>query len=470
MSSSIGRWDVPDSWRWAPLADIVEVAQNLVDPAAVPEMPHIAPNHIKSGEREILPFSTVRADGVISPKQRFFPGQILFTKIRPYLLKSVLIDFEGVCSADMYPLRVRGTAESKLVLYWLTSPDFRDEIAHEQGRSVLPKINQPALLRSAFPLPPLPEQRRIVAKIDSLTAKSRRARDHLDHIPRLVEKYKQAILAAAFRGDLTRDWRGGEGSPPYDIQGVDGQLSNLTSLPSGWTWTSMKTVGQITGGLTKNASRGSHPLQVPYLRVGNVYANELRLDEVSEIGCTEGEAQRTALEPGDLLIVEGNGSLDQIGRVAMWNGELPVCSHQNHLIRARMGVDVLPRFALFWLLSPGGRDAIETVASSSSGLHTLSISKVGGLPIPLCSWAQQAEIVRRIETAFAWIERLAAEATSARKLIDRLDQAVLAKAFRGELVPQDPADEPASVLLERIRAERAAAPKARRGRRPAVEA
>lgn len=83
---------------------------------------------------------------------------------------------------------------------------------------------------------------------------------------------------------------------------------------------------------------------------------------------------------------------------------------------------------------------------------------------------RQAEIVHRIETAFAWIDRLATEATSARKLIDRLDQAVLAKAFRGELVPQDPADEPASVLLERIRAERGAAPKARRGRRPAAEA
>jgi type I restriction enzyme S subunit len=116
---------------------------------------------------------------------------------------------------------------------------------------------------------------------------------------------------------------------------------------------------------------------------------------------------------------------------------------------------VEPRYALFWLLSPAGREAIETVASSSSGLHTLSITKVGGLPIPLCAKPQQIAIVRLIENAFAWIERLASETTSARKLIDHLDQAILAKAFRGELVPQDPHDEPASVLLERIRMERA---------------
>jgi type I restriction enzyme S subunit len=183
------------------------------------------------------------------------------------------------------------------------------------------------------------------------------------------------------------------------------------------------------------------------------------------IGCTVAELSKTRLVAGDLLIVEGNGSLDQIGRVAMWNDEIQGCSHQNHLIRARFGDVVTPRYALYWLLSPEGRAAIETVASSSSGLHTLSISKVEGLPIPVCGMAEQHEIVRRIETAFAWIDRLAAEAASARALIDRLDAAVLAKAFRGELVPQDPADEPASVLLERIRAARTAAPAERRGRR-----
>jgi type I restriction enzyme S subunit len=86
----------------------------------------------------------------------------------------------------------------------------------------------------------------------------------------------------------------------------------------------------------------------------------------------------------------------------------------------------------------------------------------------VASLHEQAEIVRRIDRAFAEIDRLTAEAAAARRLLDRLDQAVLAKAFRGELVPQDPADEPASVLLDRIRAERAAAPKAKRGRRPAL--
>ncbi|MBW8319930.1 MAG: type I restriction endonuclease subunit S, partial [Rhizobium sp.] len=99
-----------------------------------------------------------------------------------------------------------------------------------------------------------------------------------------------------------------------------------------------------------------------------------------------------------------------------------------------------------------------------SGLHTLSLSKVGGLPLPLCNPEEQHETVRRIESAFAKIDRLAKEAKRALELVGRLDEAILAKAFRGELVPQDANDEPAEHLLARIRAEREAAPKGKRGR------
>jgi type I restriction enzyme, S subunit len=387
------------------------------------------------------------------PSNASSPVKYSLRKIRPYLLKSVLVDFEGVCSADMYPLWTKDTAEPKYLLYWLTSPDFRDEIALHQGRTVLPKINQAALNKSMIALPPPAEQRRIVAKIDSLSAKSKRARVNLDHVPRLVEKYKQAILAAAFRGELTREWRVSVseiGIVDQHSSQIDARLSELPNLPTNWRWQALSEVMGISGGLTKNPKRSAMAMRRPYLRVANVYAHELRLAEIFETGCTEKEFEKTKLILGDLLIVEGNGSLEQIGRVAIWNDEVRDCSHQNHIIRARPSEVVEPRFALFWLLSPAGRQAIETVASSSSGLHTLSITKVGGLPIPLCTKQEQLAIVRLIENAFAWIDRISKEATSARQLLDHLDQAILAKAFRGELVPQDPNDEPADELLERV--------------------
>jgi len=460
-------WPIPNCWEWAGFDDVAVIAQDLVSPNLVPSLPHIAPNHVEGVTGRLLDYRTVAEDEVISPKQRFFPGQIVFSKIRPYLRKAAAVNFEGVCSADMYPLWPRESVEREYLLRWLLSEDFRDASLAHQGRTLLPKINQTGLRSTRLPLPPLPEQRRIVAKLDRLSARSRAARDHLARTAALAARVKQAILAAAFRGELTAEWRELNNPPAItaDATKIDNRAPSIEALPQAWSWAALGSLTTVTGGLTKNQKRAGMPLKAPYLRVANVYANELRLSEVLDIGCTVSEAAHTRLQNGDLLVVEGNGSRDQIGRVALWRGEIDGCLHQNHLIRVRPSSEITPEFALYWLLSPSGRIGIEAVASSSSGLHTLSITKVKGLPVPACSVEEQHEIVRRIETAFARIDRLTAEAARAAHLLDRLDERLLAKAFRGELVPQDPADEPARDLLARIRAARVAAPKPKRGRR-----
>jgi type I restriction enzyme S subunit len=235
---------------------------------------------------------------------------------------------------------------------------------------------------------------------------------------------------------------------------INAKVEELSILPEKWAWINISSVAKVTGGLTKNQSKMKLEKIVPYLRVANVYANEIRLDEVLEIGINESEWKRVKLEKEDLLIVEGNGSLEQVGRVAIWNGEIENCAHQNHLIKIRFDELVIPKFALYWLLSLDGRRAIMQLASSSSGLHTLSMSKVSSLPMPLCSLQEMNIIVEIIETLFEKIDRLEQEYQKAMKFLDRLEQSTLAKAFRGELVSQDPNDEPASILLERIQKER----------------
>jgi len=195
-----GPWPIPQSWSWGVIADVAEVASNLVSPNEVLDLPHIAPNHIEAGVPKLLAFNTVREDGVISPKHRFFSGQIVYSKIRPYLRKAVLVDFDGACSADMYPIRAK--YHPKYLLYWLISHDFNDLRMEHQGRTVLPKINQNALYQIATPIPPEAEQQEIAARIEAAFARIERAGAEAMRAAALVERLEQATLARAFRGAL----------------------------------------------------------------------------------------------------------------------------------------------------------------------------------------------------------------------------------------------------------------------------
>ena len=160
------------------------------------------------------------------------------------------------------------------------------------------------------------------------------------------------------------------------------------------------------------------------------------------------------LEHGDLLIVEGNGSKEQIGRVAMWDSSIKLCVHQNHIIKVRLVEKKLAAWILSWLLSPQGRLHIERVASSTTGLYTLSISKVGDFPIPLPPLAEQAEIDRRVKHRLSAVDRLAEKLDRQLKRSDAFRRSLLREAFAGRLVPQDTEEELASAFLRRLRIQR----------------
>lgn len=327
--------------------------------------------------------------------------------------------------------------ESRLLAGFLSSPSMQRIIAEENYGVTRQALTKQMIESFRLPVPPLPEQRRIVAKIDSLSAKFRRARDHLDHIPRLVEKYKQATLAAAFRGDLTREWR---------------QRERVDS-----TWPTIK-VGDIIEEIVagKNLRCEERPPD----------AHECGVVKVSAVtwGAFDARAtktlpknfvppKKTQIRPGDFLISRAN-TLELVGAVVLVKETPPNLFLSDKILRLDMTAAVKP-WMLWFFRSPLGREAIEGSATGNQlSMRNLSQTALREIELPWPKEIERSAIIKRIENAFAWIDRLAPEATSARKLIDHLEQAVLAKAFRGELVPQDPNDEPASVLLERIRAER----------------
>ena len=163
----------------------------------------------------------------------------------------------------------------------------------------------------------------------------------------------------------------------------------------------LSNVAHITGGLTKNSKRKTMEIKMPYLRVANVLFNELKLDEIMEIGVMPQEIDKVLLQSGDLLFVEGNGSIEQIGRVAIWDGSINPCLHQNHLIKARFDQNqILPEYALFYFMSQEGRRQIESKSVSTSGLNTLSVKKIESLLLPIVPLRLQndfAAFVREID-------------------------------------------------------------------------
>ncbi|GAA0835683.1 restriction endonuclease subunit S [Marinomonas arenicola] len=192
--------ELPIEWGYVSFKDAAEIKSNLVDPKETPDAIHLAPNHIEANSGRILELVTVEKDGVKSNKHRFFSGQIVYSKIRPYLNKVCAVDFEGLCSADMYPI------ESKLnreyLLYVMLSDQFVHFTSQQQGRVVLPKINQKALKKIPVPVPPEAEQVEIARLVSEFLAKAEVIEMQYKAAKLRVDKLTQSILARAFSGKL----------------------------------------------------------------------------------------------------------------------------------------------------------------------------------------------------------------------------------------------------------------------------
>ena len=378
----------------------------------------------------------------------------------------------------------------------------------EQGKGgAQPNISQSLLKAWPIVLPPINEQHRIVEKIEGHFAEIDKAVESLKAAKASLDHYRKSLLKAAFEGHLTADWRarnpdkledpqtllsrirkereanyrnalaeweqaiaswkesGEKGKKPAKPKPLskftgpnESERSGELVSPKDWLYLPLADLGQISGGLTKNQRRNDLPLKASYLRVANVYSNFLDLSEIKKIGITTDELNKTRLQAGDILFVEGNGSIEQIGRVAVWDDNIADMSHQNHLIRFRVDGSLLPSFALHFLMSPEGRSLVIAQASSTSGLHTLSISKVESLRVPICSPAEQTEIVRILDERLGAADALEADVNASLEYSGALRQSILKQAFSGKLVPQDPGDEPAAALLDRIKAQRAKKP------------
>jgi len=196
-------------------------------------------------------------------------------------------------------------------------------------------------------------------------------------------------------------------------------------LPAGWTWARVGDVFEVVGGIQKTPLRAPVANHYPYLRVENVQRGRLDLSRMERFELQPGELEKKRLLAGDILVVEGNGSENEIGRCALWDGSIENCVHQNHIIRCRPLGGTWSPFVLLFLNSPSGISEMKRLAITTSGLYSLSVGKIRGIDVPLPPPEQQRRIVEKVERLLHACDALEAKLRRAEERANKLVEAVV---------------------------------------------
>jgi type I restriction enzyme, S subunit len=425
---------LPNGWIQTTLGEVVRLRGEKAIPGTVPHLPFLGLEDVEAHTSRIIKYA--QATDVRSAGARFSAGEILYSRLRPYLNKVVTAEVEGLASGEFLVLQPEIDIQSEFIRRRIMAGDFL-AFAALLDRGDRPRVNFEQIAEFKILLPPTSEQRRIIAKLEQLLGSVAQARKDFNRIPILISQYKRSILTVAFSGDLTREWRGERGLPDPSVETVE------------------KIISDIRYGTAQKCTPEPHGVAV--LRIPNVASGRIDLTDLKYTDLPKKDLERLKIVAGDILIVRSNGSVDLLGRPALVSEREAGLAFAGYLIRIRPNARrVLPEYLSLMLQAPQTRALIERGARSTAGVHNINGAELSALPVLAPTLSEQQEVVDRLNDAFRWLDAVAVEHARAAQLLPKLEQAILAKAFRGELVPQDPYDEPASVLLERIRAKRAA--------------
>ena len=393
-----------------------------------------------------------------------------------------------------------GVTETNFLYHFLRSE--KDAFVKKGKGGAQPNISQGLLKDWPVCLPPLNEQSRIVEKIEAMFERIDKGVENLRGAKVALALYRQSLLKSAFEGKLTADWRAqnadkleppktllariqkeretryksalddwqtalaewragcevgrkpGKPSRPRDMtaKAVDMGLLGWATIPLGLM------IDTPAYGTSKKCdyNGGTHGV----LRIPNVGSGRIDATDLKSANFDEGEIEQYSLMEGDILTVRSNGSLSAVGKPAIISAKDVGYLFAGYLIRLRaIPGSLVPQYLANLMTEPHIRGQIEEKAKSTSGINNISAKELQDLNVPVCSPAEQAEITRILDTRLTAADRMEAEIDAALSRADALRQSILKRAFAGNLVPQDPTDEPAPTLLARIKAERAKAGK-----------
>lgn len=315
-------------------------------------------------------------------------------------------------------------------------------------------------------VPPLAEQERIVLALEEAFSKLNAGEAGVSRALELIKRMREAVLVAALSGRLVEsDPTAAPAGKLLAELGLDPFApEDVPALPAGWEWAPLGAIADVAGGLTKDSKRQHDPAFVerPYLRVANVQRGYLDLTEVTTIRVAPDKAAKLELQPGDVLFNEG-GDRDKLGRGWVWEGQVAGCIHQNHVFRARLANGIEPRFVSIWG-NTFGRGWFDRHGRQTTNLASINLQTLKSFPVPIGPTEEQVRILAEVDRYQSFLDACEASVDAGLTKATALRRAVLKSAFDGRLVPQDASDDPASAVLDRVRAERTTAPRLRRSR------
>lgn len=382
-------------------------------------------------------------------------------------------DFEGGFGTFCGLVRPSSLICGKFVGLFFHSPPYKKAIGLRSSGININNLRREHIESMPFAIAPLAEQKRIVAKIEELFTKLDTGVEALKKIRRELKRYRQAVLKYAFEGKLTEQWRhknkdkiesasklleriakerekkvngGAKKLPPLDT-------STLHELPESWEWASIGTVAEsMKNGIYKPRSFYSDD-GIACLRMYNIYEGKLLWEKIKRMNLTSEEVEEYRLEKGDVLVNRVN-SRELVGKAAAIPENLEPCVYESKNIRLRLYKDyVNSKYVSFWFLLYAQR-YFNRNAQQVVGMASVNQGQLGSMPIPIVCYEEQNKIVAEIERHFSIADQIEQTVKQGIKQSNRLRQSILKKAFEGKLVPQDPEDEPAEKLLERIKTEK----------------
>ena len=483
---------VPEGWVRVRMTDVVHINPTKIRPDYEDRTPVVFVPMARVAEElggidvtERRPFAAIKRGYT-----QFQPGDVLFAKITPCMENGKIAIVPeihpplGYGSTEFFVMRPRADSIGPWIAYCVSRSRIRT-LARKNMQGAVGQLRVPRnwLEDVEIPFAPIPEQHRIVAKLDELFSELDAGVAALERAWAKLKRYRASVLKAAVEGKLTEEWR--QENPPdetgeellerilverrkhweeeqlakFKAQGrkppknwqqkykepVEPNTSELPELPEGWCWATAEQLGEVVTGTTPStsdpANYGNH---LPFFKPTDLDAGYRTRDarqHLSEVGAS----RCRRLPPLTVLVTCIGATIGKTGLARV------ICATNQQInalvptLRERMGP------YLFWYFtSPGGQQE-STGRSSATTLPILNKGRFSKIPVPIPPLTEQDVLVGRLDAVMSAHEGIADTVDISRQRIFAIRQSILRCAFDGRLVPQDPNDEPASLMLERIR-------------------